>query len=56
MCEHKHEAVVKLLLEKGADVKSKNGISQTPLSRAVRGGYRAVMKLLLKKGTEKLLH
>jgi ankyrin repeat protein len=26
MCEHKHEAVVKLLLEKGADVKSKNGV------------------------------
>ena len=47
---HSHEAVLKLLLE------SKYGVGQTPPSRAVRGGYKAVMKLLLKKGAEKLLH
>ena len=42
MYGHSHEAVLKLLLErKWADV---------PPSRAVRGGYKAVMKLLLKKG------
>jgi len=32
-----HEVVMKLL-EKGVDVKSKNGVGQT---RAVRGGYKA---------------
>jgi ankyrin repeat protein len=54
-----HEAVVKLLLlllEKEADVKSKNGVGQTPLSRAARGGHKAVVKLLLEKGAEKLLY
>jgi ankyrin repeat protein len=40
MCEHKHGAVVKLLLEKGPDVKSQNGVGQMPLSRDVRGGYK----------------
>jgi ankyrin repeat protein len=49
---------VKLLLEKGADAKSKDGGGQTPLSRTVKGGHghEAVVKLLLKKGAEKLLH
>jgi hypothetical protein len=32
---------VKLLLGKGADVKSKDGGGQTPLSRTVKGGHRA---------------
>jgi ankyrin repeat protein len=41
---------MKLLVEKGADVKSKGGVGQTPLSRAVRRGHEAVVKLLLKKG------
>jgi ankyrin repeat protein len=27
MCGHGHKAVMKLLLEKGADMKSKNGVS-----------------------------
>jgi ankyrin repeat protein len=31
-----HQTVVKLLLEKGADVKSRDGGGQTPLSRAAR--------------------
>jgi ankyrin repeat protein len=49
---------VKLLLEKETDVKSKDGGGQTPLSRTVKGGHghEAVVKLLLKKGAEKLLH
>jgi ankyrin repeat protein len=47
---------MKLLLEKGADVKSKDGVGQTPLSRAARGAHEAVVKLLLEKGAEKLLH
>ena len=54
--ERGHEAVVKLLLEKGADVKSMDGVGETPLSRAAWNGHKAVMKLLLKKGAEKLLH
>jgi ankyrin repeat protein len=53
-----HEAIVKLLLEKRADVKSKDGGGQTPLPRTVKGGHghEAVVKLVLKKGAEKLLH
>ena len=51
-----HEAVVKLLLEKGADVESKDDVGQTPLSWAARGGHKAVVKLLLEKGAEKPLH
>jgi ankyrin repeat protein len=47
-----HEAVVKLLLEKGADVESKNGVSQTPLILAALYGREAVVKLLLKKGAD----
>jgi ankyrin repeat protein len=49
---------MKLLLEKGADVKSKDGGGQTPLSWTIKDGHwhEAVVKLLLKKGTEKLLH
>jgi Ankyrin repeats (many copies) len=43
--------VVKLLLEKGADVESKDAESgRTPLSRATERGREAVVKLLLKKG------
>jgi ankyrin repeat protein len=42
---------VKLLLEKGADVESKDDVGQTPLLWARN---EAVVKLLLEKGTEKL--
>ena len=47
---------MKLLLLEGADVESKDGHSQTPLSWAAQNGDKAVVKLLLKKGAEKLLH
>jgi ankyrin repeat protein len=47
-----HEAVVELLLEKGADVESKDSDGLTPLSWAARGGHEAVVKLLLEKGAD----
>ena len=46
---------MKLLLEKGADVESKDDDGRTPLLLAAGEGYEAVMKLLLKNGAEKLL-
>jgi hypothetical protein len=47
-----HEAVVKLLLEKGIEPDSKDNLGQTPLSWAAGGGHEAVVKLLLEKGVE----
>jgi hypothetical protein len=47
-----HEAIVKLLLEKGADIDSKDNNNQTPLSWAAAEGHEAVVKLLLKKGAD----
>jgi ankyrin repeat protein len=45
-----NEAVVKLLLEKGAKLESKLHFGQTPLSLAAENGREAVVKLLLEKG------
>jgi ankyrin repeat protein len=42
---------VKLLLEKGANVESKDDIGHTPLSWAAQNGHEAVVKLLLEKIT-----
>jgi ankyrin repeat protein len=48
-----HDAVVKLLLEKGAELESKDtNFGQTPLSLAAENGNDAVVKLLLEKGAE----
>jgi ankyrin repeat protein len=49
-----HEAVVKLLVEKGAEMetKDKDSSGQTPLSWAASRGHEAVVKLLLEKGAE----
>jgi ankyrin repeat protein len=42
---------VKLLLEKGADVESKDRYDgRTPLSWAANNGHEAVVKLLLQEG------
>jgi ankyrin repeat protein len=50
--ERGHEAVVKLLLEDGAELESKDEDGQTPLSWAASKGHEAVVKLLLEKGAE----
>jgi ankyrin repeat protein len=44
-----HEAVVALLLEKGAELETKDSSGQTPLSWAAGSGHEAVVKLLLEK-------
>jgi ankyrin repeat protein len=45
--------VVQLLLQKGADIDSKDsGYHQTPLSLAAWSGRAAVVQLLLKKGAD----
>ena len=43
---------MKLLLEKGAELESKDKDGRTPLSRAAENGHEAVVKLLLEKGAE----
>ena len=51
--ENGHEAVVKLLLEKGAELETKDkDYGQTPLSYAASRGHEALVKLLLEKGAE----
>jgi ankyrin repeat protein len=48
-----HEAVVKLLLDNGADLETKDTTyGQTPLWWATEMGYEPVVKLLLDKGAE----
>ncbi|PQE24784.1 ankyrin repeat and SAM domain containing 6 protein [Rutstroemia sp. NJR-2017a BVV2] len=47
-----HEAIVKLLLEKGAELETKSTSGQTPLSWAAGNGNEAIVKLLLEKGAE----
>jgi ankyrin repeat protein len=45
--------VVKLLLEKGAEIEAKDSeYGRTPLSWAAFDGHEAVVKLLLEKGAE----
>ncbi|TVY13284.1 Vegetative incompatibility protein HET-E-1, partial [Lachnellula arida] len=49
---NRREAVVKLLLEKGAELESKDNRGRTPLLRAAENGHKAVVELLLEKGAE----
>ena len=44
--------MVKLLLEKGAELETKDKDSRTPLLLAAGKGQEAVVKLLLEKGAE----
>jgi ankyrin repeat protein len=50
--ESSHEAVVKLLLDKNADVKSKDNYGQTSLSQAAKKGHKVVVNLLLDKNAD----
>jgi ankyrin repeat protein len=50
--ENGHEAVVKLLLDKNADLESKDEYGQTALSWAVANDREAVVKLLLDKNAD----
>ena len=45
-----HEAVVRLLLEKGANVNAEGGKYGNALQAASFGGHEAVVRLLLEKG------
>ena len=47
-----NKAIVKLLLEKGVDLETRDSLGRTPLYWAVLVGYEAIMKLLLKKGVD----
>ncbi|KAJ5765777.1 hypothetical protein N7520_005336 [Penicillium odoratum] len=48
-----HEPVVKLLLDRGADLEAKNHpFGQTPLSWAAKNGHEPVVKLLLDRGAD----
>ncbi|KAH8744168.1 ankyrin repeat-containing domain protein, partial [Hyaloscypha finlandica] len=42
-----HEGIVKLLLEKGADVEAKDSVSRTPLLYAAKNGNKTTAQLLL---------
>jgi ankyrin repeat protein len=44
-------AVVKQLLEKGAELETKDNYGQTPLSWAARHEHKAVARMLLEKGS-----
>ena len=44
--------IVKLLIEKGANVNHVEKYNETPLHHAVRGGYEAIVRLLLEHGAK----
>ncbi|MDA3957517.1 ankyrin repeat domain-containing protein [Oceanispirochaeta sp.] len=50
--EQGHEGIVKLLLQEGADLKTRDKPGNTPLHSAVRGGYRTIVSLLLSAGAD----
>jgi ankyrin repeat protein len=50
--ENGHEAVVKQVLDKGAELESKDRDGRTPLRWAAAYGHEAVVKLLLEKGPD----
>jgi ankyrin repeat protein len=51
-CSVGHEAVVRLLLDKGADVNAQGGVYHNALQAASERGHEAVVRLLLNKGAD----
>ncbi|KAL8365190.1 hypothetical protein RB595_004139 [Gaeumannomyces hyphopodioides] len=51
--ENGHEAVARLLLDRGADKDAKDGRGWTPLQRAAENGHEAVARLLVQAGADK---
>jgi ankyrin repeat protein len=49
---HGHEAVVALLIEKGAELETRDDTGRTPLWYAAGNGHEAVVVLLIEKGAE----
>ena len=47
-----HLSVTQLLLEKGADIESKDNFGRTALTWAVRNGEEATVQVLLDKGAK----
>jgi ankyrin repeat protein len=45
---HGHDKIVRLLIEKGADIHARNNIGTTALQLANMQGYKEVVRLLLK--------
>ena len=45
--------MVRLLLEKGADLEAKDSNRETALHKAAFRGYEAVVRLLLEKGADR---
>jgi ankyrin repeat protein len=47
-----HEAIAKLLIEKGADVNAQGGFYGNALQAASYEGHEAIAKLLIEKGAD----
>ncbi|KAK5635619.1 hypothetical protein RRF57_011331 [Xylaria bambusicola] len=47
-----HEEIVQLLVEKGADIESKDSIGRTPLLWAAEEGHQEIVQLLVEKGAD----
>uniref|UniRef100_A0A8H7TMW1 Uncharacterized protein n=1 Tax=Bionectria ochroleuca TaxID=29856 RepID=A0A8H7TMW1_BIOOC len=51
-CRHGHEAIVDLLIERGARINQHCGRFETPLYAAVSGGFITIAQNLINKGAE----
>ncbi len=51
-CSGGKEEVVRLLLDKGANIEHRNVSDYTPLSLAASGGYIKIIQMLLNAGAE----
>src|SRR5436190_1806753 len=47
-----HEAIVQMLLDRGADVAAKDQSGRTPLHRAAKNGHEAVVQMLVDRGAD----